>query len=206
MTDPDNPGPIVGVLLAAGRGQRFDASGAQSKLLQATPRGARAGVPVAVAAARALRAGVDQMVAVVPPAHSDTQRHLHALLAAEACTLVVNPRAAEGIGTSIAAGVAATAAASGWIIALADMPFVEPATVQAVAAALRSGATTALPAHRGKRGHPVGFAAACRNALLALEGNVGARVVLARFPPRVLAVEDAGCLVDLDLPGDFSTD
>jgi molybdenum cofactor cytidylyltransferase len=206
MSDPHDAGPIVGVLLAAGRGHRFDASGARSKLLQPTPRGARAGVPVAVAAARALRAGVDHTVAVVAPADSEPQRHLHALLVAEACTLVVNARAADGIGTSIAAGVAATAAASGWIIALADMPFVDPATVQAVAAAVRNGASTALPAHRGERGHPVGFAAACRDALLALDGDVGARVVLARFPPRVLAVEDAGCLVDLDQPGDFSTD
>lgn len=198
--------PLVGVLLAAGRGSRFDASGASSKLLQPTPRGPLAGVPVAAVCARQLRPAVDQLVAVVAPADSDVQRQLHAVLAAEGCTLVINPRAAEGMGTSIAAGVAASAEAAGWLVALADMPLIAATTAQAVANAVRVGSASAVPQHSGQRGHPVGFGPACRDALMGLAGDTGARLVLARFPPQVLPVDDPGCLVDLDRPDDFSTD
>ncbi|MGD7193671.1 NTP transferase domain-containing protein, partial [Ralstonia pseudosolanacearum] len=53
--------PVVGVLLAAGRGSRFDPDGTVNKLLAALPDG----TPVAVQAARHLRAVLDDVVAVV---------------------------------------------------------------------------------------------------------------------------------------------
>lgn len=199
--------PIIGLLLAAGRGSRFDATGAASKLLAPAPASAgeaASGLPVALAAAGTLRAQLARVIAVVRPADSPAQQSLHALLRDAGCELVVNPRANEGIGTSIAAGVAAASEAGGWLVALADMPAVAPATVAAVRDALLAGAPTAAPRHAGKRGHPVGFAAGLRAELLALTGDEGARSVLLRHPPRLIDVEDAGCLLDLDTPADFA--
>lgn len=195
---------IVGLLLAAGRGTRFDPSGQTLKLLAPAPLGPHAGAEVAVAAARQLRSAVPRVLAVVRPPAAPAQQRLHDLLAAAGCELVINPHADQGIGTSIAAGVAASARAGGWLVALADMPSIDTATVASVRAALDGGATSAAPWHRGQRGHPVGFAAPLRDALLALQGDTGARAVLQSHPPQRIDVDDPGCLLDLDTPADFA--
>jgi molybdenum cofactor cytidylyltransferase len=194
---------IVGVLLAAGRGSRFDGRGLTLKLLSLSTRGPHAGQPLAVAAARSLRPAVDVLLAVVAPALSEPQQRLHCLLAAEGCTLIVNPRAHEGQATSLVAGVRASDAAEGWVIALADMPAIASRSACAVAQALRDGATAAAPVWQGRRGHPVGFARSLQSELLALSGDTGARTLLERHPPQLLEVEDAGVLYDVDTPGDL---
>jgi molybdenum cofactor cytidylyltransferase len=59
--------------------------------------------------------------------------------------------------------------------------------------------------HRGRRGHPVGFAASCRDELLGLTGDAGARGVLQRHAAEVVAVEvdDPGILQDVDTAQDL---
>lgn len=193
----------VAIMLAAGRGARFDPLGQASKLLAAAPSGPHRGSPVAVAAALALRAALPRVLAVVRPAETPLQQSLHEALREAGCELVVNARADEGIGSSIAAGVAAAHDASGWLIALADMPAVAPATIAAVRAAIAAGAAAAAPVHAGRRGHPVGFAAHLRGELLALAGDEGARHVLTAHAPALIAVDDPGCLLDLDTALDF---
>lgn len=188
--------PIVGVLLAAGRGRRFDATGTQSKLLQALPSGRT----VAETAALNLRAGLDRVIAVVRPGEPP----LADLLAACGCQVITHRQADRGMGSSIACAVQASTDAGGWVIALADMPAVTPTTIEKVAAALRAGATAAVPLHQGRRGHPVGFAARWREALAALDGDLGARALLAQARPLSIEVDDAGCLLDLDTPADFA--
>jgi len=111
-------------------------------------------------------------------------------------------RADEGQATSIAAGIASAASADGWLIALADMPAIPPGVARMVADALRTGAMTAAPTYNGQRGHPVGFAAALRDELLALVGDTGARSILARHPPLPIAINDGGVLYDVDAPRD----
>ena len=84
-----------------------------------------------------------------------------------------------------------------------DNPFVAPATIDAVVAALAEGAAIAVPSHAGRRGHPAGFARSCWPALRAAPLDGGARTVLAALSDRVVHVpagED--CLVDLDRPRD----
>jgi molybdenum cofactor cytidylyltransferase len=191
---------LVGLLLAAGIGQRFDPTGTRLKLLEPAPAGAHAGAPIAGAAARALRAALPDVHAVVRPATNEIQRRLQALLAAEGCQLIVCERAEEGMGASLACGVRATADAAGWIVALADMPAVRAATIAAVSAALERGALTAAPYYQGARGHPVGFARACYDELVALQADQGARGVLRAHPPAIVDVDDAGCLLDIDTP------
>lgn len=190
--------PITGVLLAAGLGRRYDPSGARLKLLQPAPAGAFAGAPIAVAALRNLRAALPDVVVVLRPADTSAQRQLHALLAAEGAQLVICAEADAGMGTSLACGVRASLDAAGWIIALADMPAVNPSTIAAVRDALLRGQPAAAPCHAGQRGHPVGFGRACRTALLALAGDNGARGVLAENQPVLIDVDDPGCLLDID--------
>jgi molybdenum cofactor cytidylyltransferase len=195
---PETAASIVGVLLAAGRGARFDPSGQRLKLLEATTRGPHVDAPLAVAAARTLRYVVGHVIAVVAPPSDDCQLELHRLLQAEGCTLVVNPQAGEGQGTSIACGIAAASPAAGWIIALADMPAIQSDSIRRVVEALRKGAATAAPVYRGQRGHPVGFAATMQAELLASVGDTGARAVLMRHPPHLIEVDDPGVLYDVD--------
>jgi len=192
----------LALLLAAGRGTRYDPAGHTLKLLTPAARGPHAGAPLFAAAARTLRAAVSDVVAVVRSADGAAQRNLHALLRDEGCSLLVCDRADEGMGASIACGVAGSVGADGWLIALADMPSISVATVQAVVRALQAGATTAAPAYRGRRGHPVGFAAPLRAELAALTGDDGARAVLLAHPPQIIDVDDAGVLYDVDTPAD----
>lgn len=193
-------GAIVGILLAAGIGRRFDPTGARLKLLEAAPSGGDAGVPIALAALRRLNAVCADVVAVVRPADSALQDALHALLAAHGAQLAVCADAASGMGHSIACGVRARIDADGWVIALADMPAVAAATISAVRDAIARGHETAAPVFRGQRGHPVGFGRACRDDLLALRGDSGARGALAAHPPLLVEVDDPGCVHDIDTP------
>lgn len=127
------------------------------------------------------------------------------VLEAAGCQVVIHDHADEGMGTSIAAGVAATADASGWVIALGDMPSIRVDTVAAVVDALRAGACIVVPAVGGKRGHPVGFSAHYLARLLALTGDTGAREILAADASFVeeIGVEDAGIFTDIDTLADL---
>ena len=104
-----------------------------------------------------------------------------------------------GMGDSIACGVAATPQAHGWLVLPADLPLVRARTLLQVAQALGSQSVV-VPAWQGQRGHPVGFAAACKDELLVLSGENGARAVVQRYGARVLAVDDPGCVCDVDTP------
>lgn len=199
MTKARDPG-VAGLLLAAGSGRRYDPSGSRLKLIEPAPCGRHAGVPIAVAALRNLRAVIADVVAIVRTVDNEAQRRLHELLAAEGAPLVICPDADEGMGRSLACGVNARPDAAGWLIALADMPAVSPRTIAAVRDAIAGGCDAALPVFRGQRGHPVGFGRGCRDQLAALSGDVGARGVLERHPPRRIDVDDPGCLLDIDTP------
>ncbi|HTT12986.1 MAG TPA: nucleotidyltransferase family protein [Burkholderiaceae bacterium] len=192
---------IVGILLAAGVGQRFDPTGRRLKLLEPAPAGPHAGVPLALASARNLLNAVGTVYAVVRPADDDVgQQRLHALLSDAGCRLVICEQAREGMGASLACGVRATADAKGWVIALADMPAIEPGSIRAVARALAEGYDTAAAFFGERRGHPVGFANSLYAELAALSGDDGARRILAMQPPHRVSVADRGVLLDLDTP------
>ena len=112
-----------------------------------------------------------------------------------------------GMGDSIAAGVRATRDASGWLILPGDLPLVRPESLRMVAAALASHAVV-LPMYRGQQGHPVGFAAECRDALLMLAGPQGA-VLVARAHKMVdraleLELDDPGIGIDIDTLADLA--
>ena len=112
------------------------------------------------------------------------------------------------MGTSLAAGVSATPEAGGWLIALADMPWIRPATMRLLADRLRGGASMVAPVCAGRRGHPVGFAARWGEQLKSLCGDEGARDLLAGHAGELelRSSVDAGVLRDIDHPGDLTRD
>src|SRR6185436_14688711 len=130
---------IVGLLLAAGSATRFGSD----KLSYCLPHG----VPIAVQAARHLHAVVPNVFAVVKPGTGE----LIPVLEKEGCRVVVCEQAAEGMGASLACAVRAAGRADGYLVALADMPFVRTASIAAVRDALAAGAPLAAPYWRAKR-------------------------------------------------------
>jgi molybdenum cofactor cytidylyltransferase len=189
---------ICGVLLAAGRGTRFGGDKLRAPIPEET-FGVAAGTPLGVAAARHLVAALPDSVAVV---RSD-DAPLRALLAPAGLRVVECANADDGMGVSLACGVQATRDADGWIIALADMPWIAPATIALIADALREGADVAAPAHGGVRGHPVGFSRRHYDALIALVGDAGARGVIEANAPALALIDvaDPAILRDVDTPG-----
>lgn len=186
----------VGILLAAGRGTRFDPTGASDKLL--APYGA--GGTVVDASARHLLAAVPHVIAVVAPGAHGVARELEAA----GCTVTVCPDAAQGMGASLVHGVRMSLPAPlGWVIALGDMPDVLPSTIEALCDAVADGAAIAAPAMHGRRGNPVAFGPEQRDALLALAGDEGARGLLRTGPVTLVEVPDAGIFRDVDTPGDL---
>lgn len=185
----------TGLLLAAGRGTRFDPLGQQNKLLAPLADG----TPVARAAAHTMLTVLPRVIAVVRPG-AETLAHL---LNETGCEVVFAIDAERGMGASLAAGVHASADADGWVVALADMPWILPATVEAVARKLGEGAPIVTPVYEGRRGHPVGFGAVHGGALAALDGDTGARALLASPGLTTIAVDDPGVLADIDTPEDL---
>ncbi len=185
---------IAGILLAAGSARRFGAA----KLLQPL----HDSVSVAAATAQAMMQVLPNTLAVVKPGD-------HALIeifAELGLHIIENPLADEGMGTSLAAGVDATAQADGWLIMLADMPWIQPATISAMADRLENGASMVAPVYAGQRGHPVGFSSRWLQPLRDLSGDKGARDLIADNSDalELLATEDAGVLKDIDFPQDLS--
>jgi len=177
------------------RPSRIDAKGPSHKLEQSLGDGTvlaqtlghaiETGCPVVVVTSAALVPLATTMVA---------RRDLVVLSDAEA---------ARGIGHSIATGVGERPGAPGWLVLPGDMPLVRPATMLAVADALDEHAV-AFPQHRGRRGHPVGFGAELYSELIALDGDEGARRIVARFPSHAVEVDDPGVLFDVDTREDLA--
>lgn len=184
---------IVGVLLAAGAGSRFGSDKLLHRLAD--------GTPIAVASAIGLRAACARVVAVVRPGSDELAR----LLLAQRCEVIECAQAGNGMGHTLAAGVAASRDAGGWLVALADMPFIAARSYHAVIGHLDQGAQLAATGYQGKRGHPVGFAARWLPELLALTGDQGARTLLSSHGSELIwrDGDDAGVLKDIDRPTDL---
>ncbi|WP_175941079.1 nucleotidyltransferase family protein [Caballeronia sp. BCC1704] len=185
----------TGILLAAGLGTRFDPSGLQNKLLATLP----GGTPVVFQSARRLLSVASDVIAVVRPG----AEKLADVLNEAGCDVIFSADAARGMGATLAAAVRATSEAEGWIVALGDMPWIEPSSIEAVARPLDAGAALVAPMYRGQRGHPVGFGLAHRATLAALDGDAGARAIFATAAPLLVGVDDPNVLRDVDQPGDL---
>lgn len=185
---------ICGVLLAAGSASRFGSH----KLLHPLPDG----TPIGVAAARHLKQAVGPAIAVVKP---DDLR-LQDLLRAEGLDIVMSDHAGRGISASLISGIRAAINADGWLITLADMPWIKPQTIHSIAMMLEDGIDLAAPYYQGQRGHPVGFSRVLLPDLLSLVGGRGAGDLL-RTKSDLLHCfhcDDPGILLDIDTLHDLS--
>jgi molybdenum cofactor cytidylyltransferase len=185
----------TGVLLAAGTGSRFDPNGLRNKLLAPLSEG----TCVARESAQRLLRVVPKVIAVVRPG-AETLAHV---LNDAGCDVVFAPTAERGMGASLAAGIDHDHETESWIVALADMPCIAVESIEAVARALDEGASLVAPFYRGQRGHPVGFNYTHRAALVALDGDSGARALLNAHPLTRIDVDDPGILRDVDTPADL---
>jgi molybdenum cofactor cytidylyltransferase len=185
---------VVGLLLAAGSASRFGSDKLQHVLMH--------GVPIAVQAARHLKAVVPRVIAIVRPGADETRGALEA----EGCEIAVCPDAHEGMGASLACGARAAGDAEGYLVALGDMPFVRPSSIAAVRDALAAGAPLAAPYFHGRRGHPVGIAGRFRAELGACAGDEGARQLLEAHAVELvkIPVGDPGVIRDIDKPSDLA--
>lgn len=169
-------GPCV-LVLAAGRGERFIASGGQVHKLQALLAGKRV-IDHVLSAVKA--SGLPYHVVDADPAR-------------------------PGMGDSISAGVRATASSSCWLILPADLPLITSDTLKTIAFA--PPCAVAVPVVNSQRGHPVRFGAECLVELAGLEGiNGAAHIIRAREATDSVAfiqLDDAGCITDVDTLDDL---
>jgi molybdenum cofactor cytidylyltransferase len=181
------------VLLAAGRAVRFGADKRRALL----PDG-RTVLETTVANARA--SGLPLLVCV----GSRDDALLPGLLGSDTALLRCS-RAGEGMGGTLAQAANQIPGWEGALVALADMPWIVPASFRSVAEALAKDCIV-VPSYRGRRGHPVGFGSDFFAALGALGGDAGARQLLDEHPERVreLALADPGIYRDIDLPSDLA--
>lgn len=131
-----------------------------------------------------------------------------ALALPEAVDVLFNPHSAQGMASSLVLGIEHLRHGDADAIAvlLADMPCIQPTTLQALAQ--RCGPEDiVLPSWQGQRGHPVLFGRRFWPQLMTLSGDRGGREIVRTHADcvKVLAVEDAGVCLDLDQAADLAT-
>jgi molybdenum cofactor cytidylyltransferase len=191
---PEKGRNIAALVLGAGRSSRM---GGPNKLLAEI--GGRPLIRIVVEAALASRARPVIMVT------GHQRERVEAALAGLPVTFVHNPHFAEGLGTSLKTGIAALpAAVDGAIVCLGDMPQVDAALIDRLIGAFDpdKGALVVVPTIDGKRGNPVVWSRRFFCDLMAVEGDIGARYLIGRYPEAVaeLPLTGAAALTDVDTP------
>lgn len=193
LPEADRARPVAAVVLAAGQARRF---GAQ-KLL--APLGTTTVIGAVVDVVRA--SGVEYLVGVTGPSGEAVRAAVVGPV-----TWVENPDPARGMSSSVAAGMAALPPNVGAVlVVLGDQPTVSPDVVRRLVETWRLGAGPIVaPSYRGVRGNPVLFDRSMFPLLEALEGEVGARDLIASDPSRVVLVElSQAPPMDVDTPSDY---
>ena len=191
---PEKGHRIAGLVLAAGRSTRM---GGPNKLLEEIN-----GRPlVRIVAEQALASRASPVIVVTGHQRERVERALAGL----PVTVVHNPDFADGLSTSLKAGIKAVPPdADGAIVTLGDMPQVSAKLIDRLIAAFdpERGALVVIPTIDGKRGNPVLWARRFFSDLLAVEGDIGARHLIAGYAEAVaeVAIEDAAALTDIDTP------
>ncbi|MGW6566360.1 nucleotidyltransferase family protein [Streptomyces sp. NPDC054975] len=191
---------VAGLLLAAGGGRRL---GGRPKALL-THRGR----PLVEHAVRVLREGGCEVIHVVLGASAELVRERAQL---PGCVLVDNPEWAEGMGSSLRAGLASLTAEAlpvdAALVSLVDQPGIGAEAVERVLSAYRSRDVLAAASYDGKRGHPVLFGAD-RWAGIAAEavGDQGARDYLKAHRDAITLVDcsDVAEPYDIDTEADLA--
>ncbi|MGB7176817.1 MAG: molybdopterin-binding/glycosyltransferase family 2 protein [Xanthobacteraceae bacterium] len=137
------------------------------------------------------------------------RERVEAALAGLPVQLVHNPHFADGLGTSLKAGIAALQPnIDGVIVCLGDMPQVDAALIDRLIGAVDpdKGALIAVPVIEGKRGNPVVWSRRFFHDLMTVEGDIGARYLIGRYAEAVaeVPVDGTAALTDVDTPEAFA--
>lgn len=186
--------PAIGILLAAGESCRFGSNKLLYPVIDNTPM---------------LLVAAEKLASVLPGSIVVINRVLIPYtpqLEQMGMRVVINEQAEQGMGSSIACGVRASEDASGWLIMLADMPYIKTETIRLLADKLNSGSRMVAPMLDQQRGHPVGFSQCYKNELLALNEDIGARQLIKNHQSQLesVSVDDTGTITDVDQPSDVS--
>ncbi|HKS87406.1 MAG TPA: molybdopterin-binding/glycosyltransferase family 2 protein [Pseudolabrys sp.] len=189
---------VSAIVLAAGRSTRM---GAVNKMLAEI-----GGKPLVRIAAEQAAASHAQPVIVVT---GHEREKVEAALKGLAVRLVHNPDYAEGLGTSLKAGIAAVPQeADAAVICLGDMPQVDASLINRLIAAFdpERGALVVVPSIDGRRGNPVVWSRRFFHDLMAIQGDIGARHLIGNYSEAVVEVPVAGdaALTDVDTPESLS--
>jgi len=186
---------VTAIVLAAGQGSRFRAeAGADQDKLLADCVGLDGVVrPVIEQVLVNLPECVVKRWVVTAPDRTDVIR----LAETYGCEVLLLRSA--GMGDSIAAAVAASGPADGWLVVLGDMPFILSSSIERVIDGLGQGGIS-VPVQDGRYGHPVAFGQALGPGLMALTGDRGAKPLFAQATVREVPVDDPGVLWDVDVP------
>jgi len=181
-------------MLAAGSSKRFGADKRLAKM-----EDGRSVLEASVASVQTTRL---PLLVCLRPGDDIAQQLLKQL----AVSFVCCDRAAEGLGATLAQGMAALPNWEGVLVALADMPWIAPATYVDVADTL-TPTHICRPVYQGEAGHPVGFGSAFFQQLRDLSGDRGAKAVVAANADKMLSinVSDPGIHQDIDHPRDMVT-
>lgn len=188
---------VAAVLLAAGASRRM---GARDKLLEPV-----AGKPLIRTLAERLVKSADEVICVLRP--GDSARR--AALEGSGVHIVINPHAEDGMGTSIASGVAALGAKMDAVaIVPGDMPEITGESIARLVAAFSPEDGRAIiraTTPEGQGGHPVLFGRRFFEALCGIEGDRGARSVIEEHPDYVvdLVLPGQAAEMDLDTPEEW---
>ena len=185
---------IVGILLAGGRSQRY---GSANKLAAY----GHDSIAIGLKAAANLSFAVDELLVVVSVDQASSGELFRDHYEVSYCA-----ESRNGIGHSIAHGVAERPSADGWLIALADMPYIQPATMIELAASINSPLSIVRPRVERRAGHPVGFGSSYFGELKLLQGDLGAQSIINKHAEFVtfLDTEDRGVVLDIDRPADLA--
>ena len=180
------------------------AAGTSSRMREPKPLVRLAGRPLLAHVLEGLRKSSVREIVVVLGAEADRVRREIPL---DAMRVVENPDYAQGMSTSICAGLrAADPAAEGFLIVLGDQPFVAASTIDAlVGGSAEREARIWIPTYHGVRGNPVLFDRSLSREIEAVRGDIGCRGVIEAHPREVVEVSvgDPGILIDADTPEDL---
>jgi molybdenum cofactor cytidylyltransferase len=185
---------VAALVLAAGRSSRM---GGSNKLLAEI-----GGRPLArIVAEQALASRARPVIVVT----GHQRERVEAALVGLPIEFAHNADFADGLGTSLRAGIAALPAeVDGVIVCLGDMPQVDAAMIDRLIGALDpdKGVLIAVPTIDGKRGNPVVWSRRFFPELMAVEGDIGARHLIGRYSEAVTEVPLTGtaALTDVDTP------
>jgi molybdenum cofactor cytidylyltransferase len=185
---------VAALVLAAGRSTRM---GAVNKMLAEI-----GGKPlVRIAAEQAVASHAHPVIVVTGHEREKVEAALNGL----PVRFVHNADYAEGLGTSLKAGIAAVPEeADAVVVCLGDMPQVDAALINRLIAAFdpERGALVVVPSIDGRRGNPVVWSRRFFHDLMAIQGDVGARHLIGNYAEVVVEVPVAGeaALTDVDTP------